>query len=225
MPRLLVINPNTTATMTQVHRRRRTRRRGLRHAHRRPQPVARARRIEGQTIRRAASSRCSREIERGERDGCAATVIACFDDPGVNAARCGVAARSSASPRPRCEAAAMVAARSPSSRPLQRPSRDRGTGRCAMAPARCAGVRAADISVLGLEHPTESTRQAHLRLRRSPLVRIDRARPRSSRLRRMSRCWTAPSPRSRGSGHRWGRCGGEARGEPAGAGPCRHLGG
>lgn len=88
MHKLLVLNPNTTATMTAAiaATAREAAAPGTEIVARNPATGAAS--IEGPYDHALCTLPLLAEIERGERDGCAATIIACFDDPGVAAARC-----------------------------------------------------------------------------------------------------------------------------------------
>src|SRR5215470_6323947 len=86
--KLLVLNPNTTAAMT----------RSIADAARaaaQPSTTIVARNpetgpasIEGPYDQALCTPHVLDEVAKGEREGCDATVIACFDDPAVEAARC-----------------------------------------------------------------------------------------------------------------------------------------
>ena len=87
MPKLLVLNPNTTVAMTQSIA-----------AYARSvaasttqivgrNPTTGPASIEGPDDHALCMLPLLEEVARGELDGCDATIIACFDDPGVTAAR------------------------------------------------------------------------------------------------------------------------------------------
>jgi allantoin racemase len=83
MPRLLVLNPNTTTAMTRAigAAARAVAAPGTEIVARNPETGPAS--IEGPYDQALCLQPLLAEVARGERDGCAATVIACFDDPGV----------------------------------------------------------------------------------------------------------------------------------------------
>ncbi len=99
--KLLVVNPNTTAGMTAR----------IGEAARAAaaagtqiiavNPSSGPASIEGYFDEAFATPGMLEEILKGEKAGIDATIIACFDDTGLEAARCCVAGRSSASARRR----------------------------------------------------------------------------------------------------------------------------
>jgi allantoin racemase len=115
------------------------------------------------------------EIARGERDGCEATVIACFDDPGVAAARCLVSGPVIGIAEAAMHAAAMVAARFAIVTTVQSavPVIEELVLRYGAARG-CAGVRAADVRVLALER-TRAAAYRRIRDCAARLLRVDRA--------------------------------------------------
>lgn len=160
MPRLLVVNPNTTASMTDAIAivARAAASRGTEIVARNPArgPAA----IEGPADQAACLEPLLEEIAKGARDGCDATVIACFDDPGVAAARALVAGPVLGIAEAAMHAASMVASRwgvvttvEPAVATIEDQVRRYGAERA------CVGVRAADVKVLALEHPSAATRR------------------------------------------------------------------
>lgn len=85
--KLLVLNPNTTAAMTQsiAACARSVAQPGTQIVGRNPETGPAS--IEGADDHARCLQPMLAEIARGERDGCDATIIACFDDPGLVAAR------------------------------------------------------------------------------------------------------------------------------------------
>jgi allantoin racemase len=160
MPRLLVVNPNTTATMTQAIGAvaRAAALPGTEIVARNPSrgPAA----IEGPYDQACCLEPLLEEILRGAHERCDATIVACFDDPGVAAARALVAGPVLGIAEAAMHAASMVAARwavvttvQPAVATIKELVSRYGAGRA------CAGVRAADVGVLALEHPTAETRR------------------------------------------------------------------
>lgn len=160
MPRLLVVNPNTTAAMTEAIGAvaRAAASAGTDIVARNPSrgPAA----IEGPEDQAACLEPLLEEIVRGALEGCDATVVACFDDPGVSAARARVAGpvigiadaamRRASALAARWGIVTTVGAAVPTIEALV--VRYDATGQC-------VGVRAADVRVLDLEHPGDVTRQ------------------------------------------------------------------
>jgi allantoin racemase len=168
MASLLVINPNTTATMTAAIAAvaRAAASPGTHIVARNPSrgPAS----IEGPYDRALCLEPVLEEIMRGEREGCDATVVACFDDPGVDAARALVRGPVIGIAEAAMRAASMIAARwaivttvQPAiagiEELLQRYD----------ASAACVGVLAADVEVLALEHPSDETRKRVLEAART----------------------------------------------------------
>lgn len=156
--RLLVVNPNTTASMTQTiaHAARAAAGQGtaIAAATAALGPVS----IEGYYDEAFAVPGLLAEIAAGERSGAQAAIIACFDDTGLDAAR----AMATIPVIGICEAAlalaAMVAKRFTVVTTMER-SRvpiEELVDRYGMA--RRARVRAANISVLSLEDPNSGAR-------------------------------------------------------------------
>jgi allantoin racemase len=88
MPKLLVLNPNTTAAMTRAiaATARSVAAASTEIVARNPSTGPAS--IEGPYDHALCTLPLLAEVARGERDGCVATIIACFDDPAVIAARC-----------------------------------------------------------------------------------------------------------------------------------------
>lgn len=158
MPRLLVLNPNTTAAMTRAiaAAARAVAAPGTEIVARNPESGPAS--IEGPYDQALCLQPLLAEIARGERDGCAATVIACFDDPGVAAARCLVAGPVIGIAEASLRAAAVIAGRfgivttvQPAVPGIEELVVRHGAARV------CAGVRAADVKVLALERPSAIT--------------------------------------------------------------------
>jgi allantoin racemase len=160
MPRLLVINPNTTASMTEAIGvvARGVAAPGTEIVARNPARGPSA--IEGPEDRAACLAPLLAEIARAEREGCDATAIACFDDPGVAEARALVrgpvigiaeaAMRAGSTLASRWGIVTTVEAAVPGIYDLVARYGGRGA---------CAGVRAAGVPVLALEHPDAWTRE------------------------------------------------------------------
>jgi allantoin racemase len=152
MPRLLVVNPNTTGAMTRAIA---ATARSVAHASTEivaRNPAIGPASIEGPYDHALCTLPLLAEIARGERDGCAATIIACFDDPGLVAARCVARGPVVGIAEAAMRAAAIVAARFAvvttvlSAVPV---IEDLVARYCATRG--CAGVRAAGVPVLALE--------------------------------------------------------------------------
>ena len=175
MPRLLVLNPNTTAAMTRAIG---TAARAVAHSDttivaRNPKSGPAS--IEGPRDQALCTPHVLDEVARGEREGCDATVIACFDDPAVAAARCiatgpviGIAEaamRSAAIIASRFAIVTTVGAAVPG---IEELVVRYGAAR------NCVAVRAADVPVLALERPSAA---AYRRIRdtAAELLRVERA--------------------------------------------------
>ena len=167
MAKLLVVNPNTTASMTRAIG-------GVaRAAARRAEIVARnpaegPPAIEGPDDFARCLPHLLAEVTRGERDGCHGTVIACFDDPGVDEARELVVGPVTGIAETAMRAASMIVARwaivttiEPAVPTIENLVLRYGAERA------CAGVRAAGVRVLDLERPSDSTRQRVLETARA----------------------------------------------------------
>jgi len=160
MARLLVINPNTTATMTDAIAAvaRAAASPGTHIVARNPSrgPAS----IEGPYDRARCLEPMLEEVLRGERERCDATVVACFDDPGVAAARALVAGPVIGIAEAAMCAASMVAARWAIVTTVQPAVAgiEELLQRYRAVPA-CVGIYAADVDVLALEHPSDETRR------------------------------------------------------------------
>ena len=175
MHKLLVLNPNTTTAMTQAIF---VVARGV--AAPTTEIVARnpatgPASIEGLYDQALCTLPLLVEVARGEREGCAATIIACFDDPGVAAARCIATGPVIGIAEAAMHAAAIVADRfavvttvSPAVPVIEdlivRYGATRG----------CVAVRAANVPVLALERPSAAM---YRRIRKcaADALRVDRA--------------------------------------------------
>lgn len=168
MPNLLVVNPNTTATMTEaigaVARAAASPRTKILARNPSRGPAA----IEGPEDQARCLEPLLEEIVRGEREGCAATLVACFDDPGVGAARALVAGPVVGTAEAAMHAASLVAARWAIVTTVRAavPTIEELVFRYGAERA-CVGVRAADIHVLDLERPSDATRKRVLDAARS----------------------------------------------------------
>ena len=116
--------------------------------------------IEGPDDRASCLEPLLAEIARGEREGCEATVIACFDDPGVSQARAFVRGPVIGVAEAAMQQASVHAARWGIVTTVQAAV----PGILELVAAygatgACAGVRAANVPVLALEHPDASTRE------------------------------------------------------------------
>ena len=175
MPDLLVVNPNTTATMTQAIGAvaRAAASPGTRILARNPSrgPAV----IEGPDDYASCLAPLLEEIVRGGREQCDATVIACFDDPGVDAARALVAGPVIGIAEAAMRAASMIAARWGIVTTVHAvvPNLECLVRRYG-AEAESVGVRAAGVHVLELERPTKATRSRVLDTARA-LVESERA--------------------------------------------------
>ncbi len=159
MPRLLVVNPNTTASMTAAIGATARAASGPETEIVARNPLHGPAAIEGPDDRASCLEPLLAEIVRGEREGCEATVIACFDDPGVAEARSVVRGPVLGVAEAAMRAASLVAPRWGIVTTLQ-----------ASVPTieelvasydqehNCVGVLAAGVPVLALEHPSAATR-------------------------------------------------------------------
>jgi allantoin racemase len=159
MPRLLVVNPNTTASMTDAIAivARAAASPGTEIVARNPArgPAA----IEGPADQAACLEPLLEEIANGARD-CDATIIACFDDPGLSQARALVTGPVLGIAQAAMHAASLLASRwgvvttvEPAVATIEDQVRRYGAERA------CVGVRAADVKVLALEQPSAETRR------------------------------------------------------------------
>ena len=149
---ILVVNPNTTVSMTEKIRRaaERAAAPGTRIVAVNP-PVG-PESIEGFYDDALAVPGLLAEIAKGEAQGVAAHVIACFDDTGLDAARALAGAPVVGIGEAAFHAASLVAGRFAVVTTLERsvPGIEFNLLRYGLA-ARCARVRAADVPVLALE--------------------------------------------------------------------------
>ncbi|HEY1328535.1 MAG TPA: aspartate/glutamate racemase family protein [Casimicrobiaceae bacterium] len=175
MPRLLVLNPNTTAAMTRSIG-------AVARSAAQPDTEVVARNpasgpasIEGPYDHALCMPAMLAEVARAEREGCHATVIACFDDPGVAAARCIATGPVIGIAEAAMRAAVIIASRfavvttvGPAVTVIEELAVRYG------ANGSCAAVRAADVAVLGLTHVSAAT---YRRVRDTAMraVRNDRA--------------------------------------------------
>jgi allantoin racemase len=156
--RLLVLNPNTTAAMTRAIAvaARSVAQSGTTIVARNPETGPAS--IEGPYDQALCAPHVLDEVARGEREGCDATVIACFDDPGVDAARCiatgpviGIAEAAMRSAAIVASRFAIVTTVAPAVPGIEDLVVRYGATR------QCAAVRAADVPVLALERPSAAT--------------------------------------------------------------------
>jgi allantoin racemase len=172
--RILVVNPNTTASMTETISDAANR---VRNADTEicavtssMGPVS----IEGYYDEAFAVPGLLLELARGERDGADAAIIACFDDTGLDAARALADIPVIGICEAAVSAAAFIAQRFTIVTTMERSRQplEHLVHRYGMA-ARCT-VRAADIPVLSLEDPS-SNAKARLRAEMTEALRHDRA--------------------------------------------------
>lgn len=158
MPKLLVLNPNTTAAMTRsiAIAAGAVAERGTTIVARNPEAGPAS--IEGPYDQALCTPHVLVEVARGEREGCDATVIACFDDPAVDAARCLVKGPVIGIAEAAIRSAAIIASRfavvttvAPAVPGIEELVVRYGATR------QCVAVRAADVPVLALERPTAAT--------------------------------------------------------------------
>ena len=158
MPRLLVVNPNTTVAMTTAIAAvaRDVAAPGTEIVARNPATGPAS--IEGPYDHALCTLPLLAEVARGEREGCAATIIACFDDPAVDAARCIATGPVIGIAEAALRAAAVVAARFAVVTTVARavPALEELVVRYG-AVRGCIAVRAAGVPVLALERPTAAT--------------------------------------------------------------------
>jgi allantoin racemase len=160
MPRLLLLNPNSTAAMTRgiAVAARAAAAAGTRIVARNPAQGPAA--IEGPYDQAMCLQPLLAEVARGERDGCVATVIACFDDPGVAAARCLVRGPVLGIAQAAMASASLVAARfgivttvQPAVDGIEEMVQRYGAARA------CAGVLAAGVRVQALHRASAANYQ------------------------------------------------------------------
>jgi allantoin racemase len=158
--RILVVNPNTTASMTATIA-------AAARAVASPDTeivVAQSRdgpaSIEGFFDGAMSVPGLLAEIAEGERNGVDAHVIACFDDTGLDAARSLGAAPVIGIGEAACHLASLVANRFSVVTTLSRsiPVLEQNLGRYGLA-ARCGRVRAAEVPVLELDEPGSDARR------------------------------------------------------------------
>ena len=159
--RLLVVNPNTSASMTAAHRRGGARRGGAGSRDRRGQS--------GDTVRprsRAISTKSSprrgwsRRSAKGDAAGFDAFIVACFDDTGLEAARCAARGPVIGIGEAAFHVASLIAHRfsvvttlSRSIAPIEANLTKYGLA------SRCARVRACEVPVLALDDPASGARE------------------------------------------------------------------
>lgn len=157
MPRLLVVNPNTTAAMTAsiAAAARDVAAPGTEIVARNPATGPAS--IEGPYDHALCTLPLLAEVARGEREGCAATIIACFDDPAVDAARCIATGPVIGIAEAAMRVAAVVAARFAVVTTVVQavPVLEDLVVRYGAARG-CVAVRAAGVPVLALERPTDA---------------------------------------------------------------------
>lgn len=175
MPKLLVLNPNTTVAMTRSIG---ALARSVAQADTEilaRNPTSGPASIEGPYDHALCMPFMLAEVARGERDGCDATVIACFDDPGVAAARCVAAGPVIGIAEAAMRAATIVAGRFavvttvvPAVAVIEELAVRYG------ANGSCVAVRAADVAVLELARVSAAV---YRRIRDTAVraVRTDRA--------------------------------------------------
>lgn len=174
MTRILIVNPNTTANMTDTiaDAANRVRNAGteIRAVTSSMGPVS----IEGYYDEAFAVPGLLVELARGERDGAGAAIIACFDDTGLDAARALAGIPVIGICEAAVSAAAFIAQRFTIVTTMERSRQplEHLVHRYGMA-ARC-NVRAADIAVLSLEDPA-SNAKTRLRAQITAALAEDRA--------------------------------------------------
>jgi allantoin racemase len=157
--RLLVVNPNTSASMT-ARIGAAARAAGAAETEiRTVQPVSGPASIEGYFDEAFATPGVIEEIIKGEREGFDAFAIACFDDTGLEAARCAARGPVIGIGEAAFHLAALVAHRfsvvttlSRSIAPIESNLAKYGLDR------RCARVRACEVPVLALDDPASGAR-------------------------------------------------------------------
>lgn len=175
MPKLLVLNPNTTVAMTRaIGAAARAVALSTTEIVARNPPTGPAS-IEGPYDHALCTPLLLGEVARGECEGCAATIIACFDDPGVAAARCIAIGPVIGIAEAAMRAAAIVAARfaivttvGPAVPVIEELIVRYGATRS------CVAVRAAEVPVLALECASSATYR-RIRDCAADALRIDRA--------------------------------------------------
>ena len=175
MPKLLVLNPNTTATMTEAIA---ATARSVAAAATEivaRNPATGPASIEGPYDQALCTLPLLAEVARGEREGCAATIIACFDDPGVAAARCIATGPVIGIAEAAMYAAAIIAARFAIITTVEQavPVIEDLVVRYG-ATRGCVAVRAAGVPVLALQRPSAAIYR-RVRDCAEDALRIDRA--------------------------------------------------
>ena len=157
--RLLVVNPNTSASMTQAIGEAAREAAGGRAEVVARNPAHGPASIEGYFDEAFAVPGLLEEILRGEAEGFGAFIIACFDDTGLEAARCAAAGPVIGIGEAAFHMASLIAHRfsvvttlSRSIAPIEANLVKYGLER------RCARVRACEVPVLALEDPASGAR-------------------------------------------------------------------
>jgi allantoin racemase len=157
--RLIVVNPNTSASMTARIGAAASAAAGRRTQVRAVQPASGPASIEGYFDEAFAVPGTLEEIVKGEADGADAFIIACFDDTGLEAARCVATGPVVAIGEAAFHIASLVAHRfsvvttlSRSIAPIEGNLMKYGLER------RCARVRACEVPVLALDDPASGAR-------------------------------------------------------------------
>ena len=216
--RIRVINPNTTASMTET--------------------IARAAReaaaagteidavtsstgpvsIEGYYDEALSLPGLLIEIRKGEALGAAGHVIACFDDTGLDAARQIAAAPVVGIGEAACHAATLIAHRFTVVTTLSRSISALEHNVLKYGFERRASVRAADVPVLALEDEASDAR-ARIDAEIARALAEDRAEAIVLGCAGMAKLARDAFGQARLPGHRWGRRGGEARRDAGGPRP------
>lgn len=175
MAKLLVLNPNTTAAMTRSigAAARAVAAPGTEIVERNPDSGPAS--IESPYEQAMCLQPMLAEVARGAREGCAATVVACFDDPGIEAARCLVEGPVIGIAEASMHVACMVASRFAVVTTVRAavPGIEELVQRYGAA-RHCVGVRAADVKVLALVRPSAATYKS-IRDTAADLIRVDHA--------------------------------------------------
>jgi len=157
---ILVVNPNTTASMTEKIRIAAQAAAGHGASITAVNPATGPASIEGYYDEALAVPGLLVEIGRGERRGVAGHVIACFDDTGLDAARALARAPVVGIGEAAFHAASLIAGRFSVVTSVGRaiPGIEHNLVRYGLA-GRCARVRAAEVPVLDLEDPSSDARR------------------------------------------------------------------
>ena len=173
--KLLVLNPNTTAAMTRsiAVAARAVAQASTTIVARNPETGPAS--IEGPYDQALCTPHVLDEVAKGEREGCDATVIACFDDPAVEAARCLASGPVIGIAEAAMRSAAMIASRFAVVTTVEPavPGIEELVARYGAA-RNCVGVRAADVPVLALERPSAATYR-RIRDTAAEMLRAERA--------------------------------------------------